>query len=106
MNFLAHLYLSGDDNEVKVGNFIGDFVQGKDLELRYGKRIAKGILLHREIDFFTDHHPVVKQSKDRLRPNYRHYAGVIVDIFYDHFLASKWNSHSVKLLPHYAEECY
>ena len=106
MNFLAHLYLSGHDKEIMVGNFIGDFVKGKDLEARCGKGIAKGIRLHREVDFFTDRHPIVKQSKDRLREKYRHYSGVIVDIFYDHFLSKNWDAYSSQFLPDYAEECY
>jgi len=106
MNFLAHLYLSGDNPKVKVGNFIGDFIKGKNLIERFDKDIAKGIALHREIDWFTDKHSVVKQSKDRLRPKYRHYSGVIVDIFYDHFLAKNWDKYSESLLPDYAEECY
>src|SRR5436190_842749 len=87
MNFLAHLYLSGDDADVMTGNFIGDFVRGRNLAEQFGEKIARGIELHRAIDAFTDHHSVVKQSKTRLRPKYGHYSGVIVDIFYDHFLA-------------------
>jgi len=106
MNFLAHLFLSNENPEIMTGNFIGDFVKGKNLEERFGKEIAKGILLHREIDWFTDRHIVVKQSKDRLRLKYRHYSGVIVDIFYDHFLAKNFNRYSEKLLPDYADECY
>lgn len=106
MNFLAHLFLSGHDKEVMVGNFIGDFVRGRDLETRYGPGIARGIRLHREIDFFTDKHLIVKQSKDRLRPKYRHYSPVIVDVFYDHFLAKNWDAYSSEFLPDYAEHCY
>ncbi len=106
MNFLAHLYLSGDNPKIKIGNFIGDFVKGKNLAERFDAETVNGITLHREIDWFTDTHPVVKQSKDRLRPKYRHYAGVIVDIFYDHFLAKNWDRYSHQLLPDFAEECY
>ena len=106
MNFLAHLYLSGDNDKIKLGNFIGDFVKGKDLTERFGKEIAKGIALHREIDWFTDHHETVKESKVRLREKYRHYSGVIVDIFYDHFLAKHWSDYSEEFLPDYAERCY
>ncbi|RED91753.1 acyl carrier protein phosphodiesterase [Marinoscillum furvescens] len=90
MNYLAHLYLSGSDPDITIGNFIGDFVKGKAFE-RFDPKIQTGVLLHRTIDEYTDSHPVVMQSKERLRPNYRHYAPVIVDIFYDHFLAAKWN---------------
>ncbi|MBS1559012.1 MAG: DUF479 domain-containing protein [Bacteroidetes bacterium] len=106
MNFLAHLFLSGSDPNIRVGNFIGDFVKGRHPEEQFGKEIAKGIVLHREIDWFTDRHAIVKKSKDRLRPKYRHYAGVIVDIFYDHFLARNWHRYSDHLLPDFAEECY
>jgi acyl carrier protein phosphodiesterase len=106
MNFLAHLYLSGNDPLVRLGNFIGDFVKGRDLADRYEPAIVRGIELHRMIDEFTDQHPIVKQSKMRLRPKYRHYAPVIVDIFYDHFLAAGWDNHSDQLLPDFAEECY
>jgi acyl carrier protein phosphodiesterase len=106
MNFLAHLYLSGSSPEVRVGNFMGDFVRGRDLADRYPRDVVKGILLHRTIDEFTDKHPIVKQSKDRLRPKYRHYAPVIVDIYYDHFLAINWHLYHADLLPDFADECY
>ena len=106
MNFLAHLYLSGQDHKVMVGNFIGDFVKGRNVRERFEHRIALGIELHREIDFFTDQHPIVAQSKNRLRPKYRHYSGVIVDIFYDHFLAKDWNEHHDQLLPDFADYAY
>jgi acyl carrier protein phosphodiesterase len=106
MNFLAHLYLSGNDPAVMTGNFIGDFVKGKNLHERFGAAIAKGIDLHRSIDSFTDTHAVVAQSKKHLWSTYRHYAGVIVDIYYDHFLARNWNEYHLQLLPDYAEHCY
>ena len=106
MNFLAHLYLSGNNQKVMVGNFIGDFVKGRDLVPVYGTGIANGVVLHRAIDDFTDHHPVVKQSKNRLWPTYRHYSAVIVDIFYDHFLAANWNTYSTESLDHYAARSY
>ncbi len=106
MNFLAHLYLSGNDSNVMTGNFIGDFVKGRDLKEKFGGGIAKGIELHRAIDDFTDHHSVVKQSKTRLWPKYRHYSAVIVDIFYDHFLAAQWSLHSGEPLALYAERVY
>lgn len=106
MNFLAHLYLSADNPEIQLGNFIGDFVRGRDLSSRFSKNIVRGIELHRTIDEFTDRHPIVKQSKDRLRPKYRHYAPVIVDIFYDHFLAVNWSLYHSQLLPDFADSCY
>jgi acyl carrier protein phosphodiesterase len=106
MNFLAHLYLSGGDPEVMVGNFIGDFVKGRNLLQQFSAPIVRGIELHRSIDEFTDKHAVVKQSKDRLRSTYRHYAGVIVDVFYDHYLAKYWDHYHDQLLPDYAEHAY
>ncbi len=105
MNFLAHLHLSGKDPNIMVGNFIGDFVKGKKVE-NYEPAIAKGILLHRAIDYFTDTHQIVAKSKDRLRDKYRHYSGVIVDIFYDHILASNWRQYHSKSLEKFAEEAY
>lgn len=106
MNFLAHLYLSGDNTSILLGNFVGDFVKGKNIVEKVGVEMARGIELHREIDFFTDRHPVVKESKDRLRPKYRHYSGVIVDVFYDHFLAKNWHDYHDQLLPDYADHVY
>ena len=89
MNYLAHIYLSGDQDLLKIGNFIADSVRGKKY-LDYPLEIQQGILLHRQIDTYTDSHDVVKQSKRKLYENYGHYAGVIVDILYDHFLAKNW----------------
>lgn len=106
MNFLAHLYLSGDDPNIMVGNFIGDFVKGKIALAEFDPEIIKGIELHRAIDEFTDNHEVVTASKNRLRPKYRHYSGVIVDVFYDHFLAKNWNTYHSELLPDFADKAY
>jgi acyl carrier protein phosphodiesterase len=106
MNFLAHLYLSGNSPQRMVGNFIGDFVRGRDLVAQFGEGIAQGIELHRAIDEFTDKHPVVRQSKHRLRPGYRHYAPVIVDVFYDHFLANLWANYHPEPLEGYARSAY
>ncbi len=93
MNFLAHALLSGDDENIIVGNFIADHVKGKAIE-NYSEEIRLGIALHREIDAFTDSHPVVRRSILRLRNGYGKYAGVITDMFYDHLLAVNWNLYS------------
>jgi len=106
MNFLAHIYLSDDDPKIMVGNFIGDFVKGKKFSEHFEPAIAKGIELHRMIDEFTDRHPVVLKSKLKLRPKYRHYAGVIVDIFYDHFLSKYWSDYHTMPLPSFAKSAY
>lgn len=105
MNFLSHLFLSGDSDAILIGNFIGDFVKGKQFEA-YPEAIVKGIKLHREIDFFTDNHPIVSKSKDKLREKQGHYAGVVLDIFYDHFLAAKWSSYSMVPLEDFAQSIY
>ena len=106
MNFLAHLLLSGKNRKILVGNFIGDFVKGGNLEERFEPEIVQGIHLHRFIDHFTDNHETPRISRDRLRPKYRHYSGVIVDIFFDHFLARNWDDFHESLLPDFAEEVY
>lgn len=105
MNFLAHIYLSGDDKDVTIGNFIADGIKGNRY-LKYPPGIAKGILLHRNIDTFTDAHPTVHQSTARLHKNYSHYSGVIVDILYDHYLAKNWSSYSDKPLDEFVEDFY
>jgi acyl carrier protein phosphodiesterase len=93
MNFLAHAFLSGTDSEILVGNFIGDFVKGKQFE-NFSSGIATGIILHREIDYFTDNHPCVEACKTRLRPRFGHYSPVVVDIFFDHLLVRNWRTYS------------
>ncbi len=105
MNFLAHIYLSGEDPELKIGNFIADSVKGKKF-LDYPKRISQGITLHRKIDSYTDSHEIVKKSVSRLFPKYRHYSTVIVDILYDHFLAANWTTYSDIPLEEYTLDFY
>jgi acyl carrier protein phosphodiesterase len=105
MNFLAHIYLSGKNEELTIGNFIADSIKGRKY-LNYPPGIQKGIILHRGIDYYTDTHPVVKKSTSRLFKNYSHYSSVIVDIFYDHFLASKWSQYSEVPLETFTAEFY
>ena len=84
-----------------IGNFIADAVKGSSYQ-KFPDGIKKGILLHRAIDFYSDNHPVFLKSVERLRPNYRKYAGVIVDIFYDHYLAKNWKNYSDKPLEQFS----
>lgn len=105
MNLLAHLYLSKGINDIMLGNYIGDFVKGKQY-LNYPKDIQKGIILHRNIDTFTDNHPTHKESRDRFRSNYGLFSGVVVDILYDHFLAKNWYKYSNEQLPSFAQKAY
>lgn len=105
MNFLAHIYLSFDDSEITLGNFFADHIRANKYE-HFPERVQKGILLHREIDTFTDAHPIVRQSSKRLHKNYSHYSRVIVDIYYDHFLAKNWSSYSPVPLDQYVDRFY
>lgn len=105
MNFLAHIYLSGDNEDILLGNFIADMVKGRQID-NFHQGIVDGILLHRKIDTFTDTHPIVDQSKNRLRNKYRLYAGVVVDMYYDHFLARYWSDFSRYSLTRFVKEAY
>jgi acyl carrier protein phosphodiesterase len=105
MNYLAHLYLSGPTAGIKVGNFIGDYVKG-NRHNRYAPEIQKGILLHRQIDFFMDRHPVVRESAAVFKPQYRRYASVVIDIIYDHLLAANWNQYNEQSLHHFVSDTH
>lgn len=105
MNFLAHIYLSGDNDGITIGNFIADGIRGKKY-LDYPEDIKTGILLHRQIDTFTDAHKTVRLSTKKLHKNYGHYSGIIVDILYDHFLAKNWTHYSAIPLAEYVDEFY
>ena len=93
MNFLAHIYLSQNIDKVKIGNFIADSVRGNNFG-DFDPEVQKGIILHRSIDTFTDAHPIFRIGTKRLHSRYHHYAGVILDVFYDHFLARNWSRYS------------
>jgi len=105
MNYLAHIYLSGDNDLVTIGNFMADGIKGKRYK-KYSKDIQIGILLHRHIDTYTDAHKTVRLSTKRLHEKYSHYSGVIVDILYDHFLAKNWASYCDTPLDEYIENFY
>ena len=105
MNFLAHLYLSKNNTNLMIGNFIADHIRGNNYE-SFSKEIQQGIFLHRAIDTFTDAHKIVRKSKRRLHARYRHYDGVIIDIFYDYFLAKNWSDYSEIPLDVYTNSIY
>jgi acyl carrier protein phosphodiesterase len=105
LNFLAHLYLSGPSDGILIGNFIADFVKGK-AKNDYPDEIRKGIELHRAIDDYTDHHPVTSLSKQRLYPSQGKYAPVVLDVFYDHFLAKNFDEYSSVPLTIFAANAY
>ncbi len=101
MNYLAHIFLSGDDRRVQIGNFIGDAVKG-DAYKQYAPGFREGILLHRKIDDFADHHPLVKEAVDWGRPHFGRYSAVVTDIFFDYFLATDFPEYSGKSLQSFA----
>ncbi len=105
MNFLAHIYLSFDDPEITLGNFFADHIRGNRYK-HFPEKVQKGIMLHRAIDTYTDAHPIAKQSSKRLHKNYSHYSRVIVDIYYDHFLAKNWSTYSPVPLKEYVNKFY
>ncbi|MBT32621.1 MAG: ACP phosphodiesterase [Thalassobius sp.] len=89
MNFLAHIFLAYPSEPLMVGNFIADFVKGKAYQ-NYPEKIQLGIIMHRQIDTFTDAHPIVKQSIRTIRPEQGRFSPVVIDMMYDHFLAANW----------------
>jgi len=105
MNFLAHLFLSCDNEELLIGNFIADFIKIKEVA-DYSPEIQKGIDLHRQIDTYTDQHPMVKQGVHRLRPHHRKYAPVVLDILYDYILVNNWSRYSGQSINGFAKDMY
>ncbi len=106
MNYLAHAYLSGENPEILIGNMMGDAIKGYGFLDKYPKNISTGILLHRFIDDFMDNHELTRQGKKRIWQNYRHYSGVVIDIYYDHLLAKNWSTIVGTNLDEYAEHVY
>ncbi len=102
MNFLAHLYLSGENEKLMVGNFIGDYVKGRKYE-NYKNGVKQGILLHRQIDSFTDSHSKFREAKKLMVSEFGLYSGIIIDLIYDHLLAKNWNNYSTRNLREYTK---
>lgn len=105
MNFLGHLYLSGTDPEVIVGNFMGDAVKGRDLS-RFTPGIERGLRLHRAIDTFTDSHAVQQKGRQRAHQHAGRYASVVMDLFYDHLLAANWDLYQEEPLDRFTGRMY
>jgi acyl carrier protein phosphodiesterase len=105
MNYLAHAYLAGDGESDRLGGLMGDFVKGP-LPCGLPPDLAAGVALHRRIDSYADTHPAFQRSRRRVSTERRRYAGVMVDMFYDHLLASHWFAYSSKALGLYSREIY
>ncbi len=105
MNFLAHLFLSFENEDLLIGNFIADSIRNSEVK-KYPIAIQQGILLHREIDSFTDNHPAVRKSTLRLQPHHHKYAPVVIDILYDYILANNWDHYADQSLESFANQVY
>ncbi len=105
MNYLAHIYLSGDDREMQLGNFIADAVKGTAYK-EYPPGIVRGVLLHRAIDDYTDNHPAVREAVREMRPSFGRYAAVVLDIYFDYLLASRFEEYADVPLKHFARSFY
>jgi acyl carrier protein phosphodiesterase len=105
MNYLAHLYLAGNDRGLLVGGFIADAVKGRQIET-YEAEIIRGIRMHREIDQFTDTHHLIGTGKAALRSRFSKFSGIVMDVFGDHFLACNWERYSNHSLKDYSEAMY
>jgi acyl carrier protein phosphodiesterase len=105
MNFLAHLYLSCGDEDLLIGNMIADFIRNNEVA-SYPESIQKGIILHRQIDQYTDNHPVVRQGTHRLRPQHQKYAPVVLDVLHDYLLVKNWATYSEESLSDFTKAVY
>ena len=105
MNYLGHLYLSPDTPDFLVGSLLGDFVKGAAIN-DYTGDTRRGIELHRKVDQFTDHHDIFRQSVARISQGRRRYGGIMVDVFYDHFLAKHWLEFHPEPLTDFAQRVY
>ena len=105
INFLAHLYLGGESPQAMVGALLGDFVKGPVTD-EWPAPIGAGIVLHRRIDGFTDAHPEWLKSRARFAPPLRRFAGITVDVVYDHFLARHWSRYHPEPLAHFVDRAY
>ncbi|MEY4385482.1 MAG: hypothetical protein RLY20_765 [Verrucomicrobiota bacterium] len=105
MNWLAHLNLSEASPQFRLGNMLPDMLPARELAA-LPPEFQPGIRCHVRIDAFTDSHPLFRQSVTRLSPRYRRFGGIIVDIFYDHFLSVNWSQHSAQPLRASVDEFY
>ncbi len=105
MNYLAHAFLAGNNQELLVGNFIADGLPGSKID-HLPKGIQRGVVMHRHIDTFTDNHVVNVEMRTLFHGTAGKYAGVVLDIFYDHLLANNWSTFSPEHFPDFIHQCY
>lgn len=105
MNWLAHVFLSEPDVEYRLGNLLADIVRGEELS-RMSATFQRGVQKHKQIDSFTDAHPLVRRSRGRVSTEFRRFSGVLVDVFYDHLLATNWDQYSPIVLDAFTAKFY
>lgn len=105
MNYLAHLLLADGSPQTLVGGLLGDFAKGLDLS-SLPAAMREALLAHRRIDAFTDAHETVRRSRARISPGFSRFAGILVDVFYDHFLAVHWTAYSHESLGSFSRRVY
>lgn len=106
MNYLAHVFLAGPRPDAIAGALLGDFIKGTQAAERYPAPIRAAIALHRAVDRYTDQHPTVFASRCLVSPSRRRFGGIMVDVFYDHFLARHWSRYSSEALPAFTARVY
>lgn len=105
MNYLAHAFLSGNNDDLLIGNFIADGIRGNQYT-HLPEEIIRGIRMHRAIDTFTDEHPINAEIRSLFYPTAGKFAGVVLDVFYDHLLADHWSRYSAGKLELFVDHCY
>jgi acyl carrier protein phosphodiesterase len=105
MNWLAHVFLSEPTIDFRLGNLLADLVRGPD-RVGMPPDFLRGAACHKAIDAFTDAHPIVIRSRRRLDARYRRFSGVLIDIFYDYFLAQSWDTYATRPLDEYSSAFY
>jgi acyl carrier protein phosphodiesterase len=105
MNYLAHILLASKNEQTMLGALLGDFVKGH-VPGKYSPEIEAEILIHRKIDIYTDGHPVIKEARQRIDEKRRRYSGILLDMFYDHMLATNWSSYCTVPLHEFIQRFY
>ncbi|MEM8827739.1 MAG: ACP phosphodiesterase [Cyanobacteria bacterium P01_G01_bin.19] len=105
MNWLAHLLLAESTPEARLGNLLGDLIKG-EARKALNSNLTRGLQCHQAIDIFTDKHPIVKRSKQRINPDYRRFAGILIDVFYDGILANNWQDYCELTLEQFVTDVY
>jgi acyl carrier protein phosphodiesterase len=105
MNYLAHIYLARQSGPAMLGALLGDFAKA-NVAGKFGPEVEREILIHRKVDSYTDSHPLVKEALQKFDPVRRRFAGIMLDMFYDHVLAKNWEQYCATTLPEFAQNFY